>query len=165
MFRRILPAEDYWQCPKLVNSCSCANIRDHENEIDEWNTAFLVSSDWVEFMIIYKNDFQSSWWSLGRMGKEVVESRYRPGWFIYALAVYPIPWEAPPEWINSDDRRFCTLTHAAWPFKWLGCHIKWIICSSHHNMCKHVQMPQVSVPPKFINLDKCMTIRVIVGWY
>lgn len=43
MFLRLPPAKDcHWQQPKLVNSCSCAKIRDHENEIDESNT--LVSS-------------------------------------------------------------------------------------------------------------------------
>ena len=61
---------------------------------------------------------------------------------------------SPPEWINFDERNLhshsCRL-----PLQRLDptdsdseCHIKWIICSSHHNMRKHVKMPEVRVTPE-----------------
>jgi hypothetical protein len=114
-------------------------IRDHDNEIDERNTPFLFSSmvlpDWVEFIIIW-----FLWWCL--RGKKLYNSRCRPCWFIYALAVYLFPGN-PPEWIKSDERRFCTLSlMPACPFKWLDptvSHEINYLSESHHNMCKYVK--------------------------
>lgn len=40
---------------------------------------------------------------------------------------------------------------------WLGCHMKWIICTHHHNMCKHIK--NASLKYYIINYS------IGLGWY